>query len=162
MNIFFWGGYFSNFADLKSIKYKDIEFSTSEQIFMFEKAMFFGDEKIAQQIVEDGSNPKVAKRLGRKVAGFNESEWAKVREEKMLAALRAKFSVPFYRKILLDSGNDILVEASPFDRIWGIGFDKNHAVGNESNWGLNLLGKCLMQVREEIKLEEEKGENTND
>lgn len=43
------------------------------------------------------------------------------------------------------------MEASPSDRIWGIGFDAEHAEGNEKDWGQNKLGKALMRVREKLR-----------
>jgi ribA/ribD-fused uncharacterized protein len=54
------------------------------------------------------------------------------------------------REVLLNTGTRILVEASPSDRIWGIGFDAENAEGNESEWGANKLGHALMKVRERL------------
>ena len=64
-----------------------------------------------------------------------------------------KFSQnPNIKQYLLSTGDRILVEASPFDRIWGIGYIASNAVKVEkSKWGQNLLGKCLMKVREILK-----------
>ena len=147
----FWGSVFSNFCDEHPIQYKSRKWLTSEHIFMYEKAMFFGDTEIAKKIME-AETPQKAKRLGKKVAPFNEEEWAKVREEKMLAALRAKFNIEEYKDSLLETGDRIIVEASPFDKIWGIGFDEDNMLKvSKDKWGLNLLGKCLMIIREEIR-----------
>ena len=52
---------------------------------------------------------------------------------------------------LLATGEKILVEASPYDKIWGIGFNKSNALVNKSKWGQNLLGKVLMEVRNKLK-----------
>ncbi|KAH8165044.1 hypothetical protein CIB48_g3183 [Xylaria polymorpha] len=59
------------------------------------------------------------------------------------------------RDVLLATGDRELVEASPFDRIWGVGFAAKNAPGRRNKWGMNLLGKCLMEVREEFRKEAE-------
>lgn len=153
-HLFFWGGPFSNFDNtVGKINYKGLNFVTSEQIFMWEKAKFFGDEDSAKMILETGQNPKIAKSLGRKVKNYNDTEWNKVRQEKMMGALKSKFGLVYYRNILLDTGDKILVEASPLDKIWGIGFDSTNALRNIDKWGQNLLGECLMDIREQIREE---------
>ncbi|KAI0450455.1 DUF1768-domain-containing protein [Xylaria acuta] len=60
-----------------------------------------------------------------------------------------------FRDVLLATGSRELVEASPFDRIWGVGFAAKGAEGRRDKWGMNLLGKCLMDVREEFRKEAE-------
>lgn len=55
------------------------------------------------------------------------------------------------KKVLLETGDRILVEASPNDRIWGVGFNTEQALGKEDQWGENKLGKALMRVREQLK-----------
>ncbi|KAI1739571.1 hypothetical protein F4680DRAFT_422006 [Xylaria scruposa] len=60
-----------------------------------------------------------------------------------------------FRDVLLATGTRELVEASPFDRIWGIGFGAKDAGNRRGKWGLNLLGRCLMEVREELRREAE-------
>ena len=73
-----------------------------------------------------------------------------VKEDKMFQACYLKFSQnDTIKKLLINTKNKILVEASPFDKIWGIGLKwDNDLVLNENNWkGLNLLGKTLMKVR---------------
>lgn len=57
------------------------------------------------------------------------------------------------REVLLDTGERMLVEASPDDKIWGIGFNSEDAEGRESEWGNNGLGKALMKVRERLREE---------
>ncbi|KAI1346782.1 hypothetical protein F5Y01DRAFT_263019 [Xylaria sp. FL0043] len=59
------------------------------------------------------------------------------------------------RDVLLATGARELVEASPRDRIWGVGFGAKNAVNNRHKWGKNLLGKCLMEVREQFRKEKE-------
>lgn len=60
-----------------------------------------------------------------------------------------------FRAVLLATGDRELVEASPRDRIWGVGFGAKNAAANRRRWGLNLLGTCLMQVREQFRNEDE-------
>lgn len=54
---------------------------------------------------------------------------------------------------LLETGDAVLVEASPLDKIWGIGLARDNAdASNPKKWkGLNLLGKALMAVREDLR-----------
>ena len=66
---------------------------------------------------------------------------------------------PSFRDVLLATGIRELVEASPFDRIWGVGFAAKGAERNRRKWGLNLLGKCLMEVREQFRGEAKEEEN---
>ena len=56
------------------------------------------------------------------------------------------------RVLLQNTGNDIIANASPYDKIWGIGLSENNImVQNQDNWiGLNLLGKILQRVRNHI------------
>lgn len=55
------------------------------------------------------------------------------------------------KRQLLATGDKLLVEASPYDRIWGVGFKAADADANRAKWGLNLLGKALMRVRYRIR-----------
>lgn len=71
----------------------------------------------------------------------------------MLAGTVAKFTQhPDLAGVLARTGTQVLVEASPVDRIWGIG----RAAGDPdalrpSRWlGLNLLGFALMEARERL------------
>jgi ribA/ribD-fused uncharacterized protein len=62
------------------------------------------------------------------------------------------------RRMLLATGDRYLVEASPFDRIWGIGFAEKDASANRRRWGANLLGKALVDVRKSLREDEGKGQ----
>ena len=157
-HIFFWGEEFSNFFPCNiTFKYGDeiLKFSTSEQMFMWLKAKTFNDNEIADEILKV-DHPKDAKRLGRKVKNFSNEIWQDKRETAMKLALRYKFSNenPELKEFFLDErfDNKTFVEASPFDKIWGIGLAENDELAdNEENWkGLNLLGKCLNEIREEL------------
>lgn len=154
-------GYLSNFFKCDII-YDRKKFCCSEQIFMFVKANFFNDMDIARKIVESKNmDPNFYKSLGRKVKNYDEDKWNKIRYEVMLDCLRAKFKVPELRQRLLNTENKELVEASPYDKIWGIGLRADNPGSNDkSRWlGQNLLGKALMEIREEIKFEEDNCRN---
>jgi len=154
-HIYFWGSFLSNWIpnDLK-INYDNNIFSNSEQLFMYMKAKFFNDSEKAKEIVQNGSEPRIAKKLGREVKNYDDEKWSQVREKFMYEAVYLKF---FYsqelRKLLLDTDSKILVEGTPKDIIWGVGVHwEDDKILDEKNWkGLNLLGKVLMRVREELK-----------
>lgn len=148
--VLFYGGPFSNWAE-SPFQLDGITFNCSEQYFMYRKAMQFGDITSANKILKEKS-PAAQKELGKKVSNYVESEWNNVRYDVMLTALREKFQLPAFKSALLKTDNRTIVEASPYDKIWGIGLLANDPrVLNPDEWlGLNLLGKCLMQVRAEI------------
>nr|WP_262905040.1 NADAR family protein [Hymenobacter pini] len=124
-------------------------YATAEHYMMAEKARLFQDEATRQAILQ-ATHPDVAKRLGRKVQGFDEARWNAARFEIVVRGNVAKFSQhPALREFLLGTGNRVLVEASPVDSIWGIGLAQDHPqAANPAEWpGLNLLGFALMEVR---------------
>jgi len=149
--LFFWGGILSNWAEVPGgIKYNNKTFPTSEHLFMWLKAYCFGDIESMNKI-EKAKTPKEAKQLGRKVIGFNENVWNKARESCMIIAVREKAnSWPEFKNLLINTPQTF-VEASPFDRIWGIGLGEDSpGIEDPKNWaGKNLLGKCLCKVRDE-------------
>lgn len=153
---FFYGNtdYMSNFYLLpRSIASEVGDFVTSEQYFMYEKALYFGDHEIAAQLCRRMS-PAAAKKLGRAVKNFDEARWNAYRCTAMLKALRRKFHTnPELAQALVSTYPKVLVEASPRDRIWGIGMGRERAMKTPSHeWpGLNLLGKALMTVRDELR-----------
>ena len=127
-----------------------IRYATAEHFMMAEKARLFHDEATLSKII-DARSPAIAKKLGRQVASFDDQIWRQHRYEIVVRGNRAKFSQHEELKtFLLQTGDRLLVEASPFDRIWGIGMaaiDPN--AEKPQFWkGLNLLGFALMEVRE--------------
>ena len=150
--VFFWGSEFSNWFEC-DFTYKLHKFRNSEQAFMWEKAIYFGDTETAEKILVTPS-PNQNKKLGRKVKNFNSNVWLREGYEIMIAVNMTKFSQNSRLKaILLSTENKILVEASPYDQIWGIGlYWEDDRVLDERNWkGMNLLGKALMEVREKLR-----------
>lgn len=154
--VFFWNGIFSNWYPCK-FTYNNVEFNCSEQALMYEKAILFKDQKTAQRILE-AKTPKEQKALGRLVKNYNENIWSKNREKIMINILLAKFtSNNKLKNVMIKYKNYQFVEASPFDRIWGIGLhEDNELIKNETNWrGQNLLGKALTKVCNQINNMEE-------
>lgn len=128
---------------------EDIRYPTAEHFMMAAKARLFGDREIEEQILKP-SHPKQAKELGRKVRGFDEAAWIRERYRLVVEGNFAKFSQnPGLKEFLLATGKRLLVEASPYDRIWGIGLAADHTDAEKpAAWkGLNLLGFALMEVR---------------
>lgn len=146
--IYFWGSIFSNFFFMP-IRYKGIKFPTTEHAFMWEKANYFDDKIIANMIL-DIPHPNGAKSLGREIKNYNDKEWSKVRYDYMLEVNRVKWKM--LKDVLVLTENKIIVEASPTDRIWGVGLSQeNPKILDQSNWlGENLLGKVIMQIRDEL------------
>jgi ribA/ribD-fused uncharacterized protein len=130
----------------------DVRFLNNEQFMMYCKAKMFGDDETASKIIK-ATTPREHKALGRQVRGFDEAKWSEKRELYVRKGCHAKFSQnPEMLKFLLGTEGTELVEASPYDRIWGVGLAANNpAIHDKSKWlGLNLLGKCLMQVRTQL------------
>lgn len=130
-----------------------VRYPTAEHFMMCEKARLFGDEATAREILTSPS-PGRAKAFGRKVRGFDEATWVEHRYDIVRRGSVAKFaSNPALLDYLMATDGKVLVEASPQDRIWGIGYDE-HAPQAErpSRWrGLNLLGFALMDARDELR-----------
>ena len=126
-----------------------IMYNCAEQYMMAEKARLFGDTNI-EKLILASDNPSRQKKLGKRISGFLENQWSAVRYKIVFRGNLAKFTQnPELKETLLETGNRTLVEASPGDRIWGIGLAANNEDAyNPDKWmGLNLLGKVLTDVR---------------
>ena len=124
-------------------------FTSAEQCLMYKKAMLFGDQHIADKILQT-QDPAEAKSLGRSVSGFNKDTWIKNGQDYMFQAMTAKFSQNDKLKAFLKATKrNALVEASPSDKFWGCGLSlKNKDVFNKDKWtGANTAGKTLEHVR---------------
>lgn len=134
----------------------EMQFQNTEQWMMYHKALLFEDHRIAEQIMNprNAKNPATIKALGRQVTGFNGIQWDQHKEQIVFQGNLAKFSQhPELAKQLLATGDKILVEASPYDRVWGIGLaQEDPRCQDPAQWrGLNLLGKALMAVRQRLQ-----------
>jgi ribA/ribD-fused uncharacterized protein len=127
-----------------------LTFASAEHYMMWGKAMLFGDGAMAEQILA-APDPRAAKALGARVSGFDKRAWDEQRFPIVVAGNLAKFGQhPELRAFLLGTAERVLVEASPVDRVWGIGLGRDDpAAADPSRWrGLNLLGFALMEVRD--------------
>ena len=130
-----------------------ITFSSMEQYMMYQKAVCFKDEEIAEKILAT-TDVAVIKALGRQVKGYNDGYWNGVRQLLVYEGLKEKFTQnENLKKLLLDTEDSILAEGAVNDRIWGIGLSMKDSNRLESEkWrGQNLLGSAMMMVRNWIK-----------
>ncbi|KZT21737.1 DUF1768-domain-containing protein [Neolentinus lepideus HHB14362 ss-1] len=137
-----------------------ITFQTAEHWMMAQKALLFSDiETLNAVLAIEGTTKKnmaAVKALGRKVTPFDDETWKKERERIVLEGSLHKFRQnEELREALLSTDDKVLVEASPRDRIWGIGFGEKSALTKlDREWGLNLLGKALMEARRILREEQ--------
>ncbi|MBE6495906.1 MAG: NADAR family protein [Methanobrevibacter thaueri] len=144
-------GYLSNWH-LSRFEVDGIEYSSMEQYMMHQKAIYFKDDAIADEIM-DTDDPRVIKELGRKVSNFNSSYWNGIRQIVVYRGLYAKFSQnDELAEKLKSTGDAVLAECSYGDRIWAIGISMDDDDRFDiSKWkGQNLLGYALMMVREQL------------
>jgi ribA/ribD-fused uncharacterized protein len=151
---FFWKNEspFSNFYKCQ-FRIENILFFSSEQYFMYKKAMAFMDAETAELILKT-KLPWEAKKLGRQVKNFKKEEWDEMCEKIMYDAVYHKFSQnkELTRK-LLDTGETEICESSPIDLVWGCGLSmEDPKILNKDNWtGKNLLGKVLVNLRKNLR-----------
>jgi len=127
-------------------------YSCTEQYMMAEKARLFGDNAMLDAILQ-AEHPKAMKAFGRAVRGFDQEVWENRCYEIVKQGSLAKFSQnPLLGDYLKSTKNRILVEASPRDRIWGMGMGQsNPNAENPLQWrGKNLLGFALTEARNEL------------
>lgn len=144
-------GYLSNWYPTV-FALEGVTFSSMEQYMMYHKAVCFGDEKVAAQILTTEDVAEI-KALGRLVSGYDERLWNGVRQIVVYEGLLAKFSQnPDLREQLKETGSTVLAECAVRDRIWGIGLSMHDPDRfDRAKWqGQNLLGYTLMMVRERL------------
>ena len=143
---------FSNFYYSPFI-HKGIQFKWSEQAVMYEKAMLFGAKDVATAILK-AQTAKECKQLGRsRRIPFKNEIWDAEKKRIYKEVLRSKFSNPKLKAALLNTKYDKFAEASPYDKIWGIGLsgDDPNAT-NPAEWlGQNLLCEILTELKAEMK-----------
>lgn len=130
-----------------------VEYATAEHWMMAGKARLFEDAAAERAVLAAGS-PAAAKKAGRLVRGFDEAIWARERFRIVVEGSLHKFGAhPDLREFLLNTGDRVLVEASPVDRVWGIGLAAgDEAARDPERWrGPNLLGFALMEARERLR-----------
>ena len=126
-----------------------VQYHTTEQYMMAQKALLFGDSMTYDKIMA-ADNPRDYKALGRKVQFFKSETWDRAKYDIVLRGNLAKFSQnPELWAYLDGTGDSVLVEASPYDGIWGVrlGID-DPRIEDPNQWGgENLLGFALMETR---------------
>ena len=160
--LFFWGHHKEGNQITKSclsqwwsctFTSNNIEYNCAEQYMMSEKAKFFKDDKMYDLILKENSPAKI-KKYGRQVKNYDGDEWDKVKFDIVVQGNILKFSQnKELKEFLINTENKILVEASPYDKIWGIGLGADDPnVDDIYKWrGKNLLGFALMKARDYIK-----------
>ena len=161
--VYFWASVLGNWSRVKDgieipaeyfVSGHSFKVPTSEHVFMFLKARFFGDFDVANRILST-PDPKEAKKWGRLVKGFDEKKWEGYREEAMWTALilRYQYDERFRDYLAKEEFKDKnFVEANPYDKVWSCGYleDDPRIDLPEETWpGLNLLGKLLDRLRDE-------------
>lgn len=160
-NVFFWGSIFSqwnmeNINGKYQFKENGKEFTSCEQYMMYNKAILFNDLEVANRIINI-RNVKQIKQLGREVKNFDNKIWDDNKFDIVVKGNLLKFNQnPNFKRELYRLKDKEFVEASPVDRIWGIGLHyDDDLVLDRKNWkGQNLLGKAINKVKE-IILEKE-------
>lgn len=161
--LFFWGhqpskdgsitkSVFSQWWEGHPFSENGINYLSAEHYMMAGKARLFEDEEHLNLILNSNS-PAEAKKLGRKVRNFDPQKWEEHRCDIVSQANFLKFGQhEELKSFLLGTKERILVEASPRDRIWGIGMGQNHPSAlYPHQWrGKNLLGFCLMEARDRL------------
>jgi len=159
--LFFWGHTAKDeitkscFSQWFPFKFNEdgISYKTAEHYMMAGKAKLFHDQEVFKEILT-AETPNQAKSLGRKVKNFDPKIWDEHKYEIVRQGNLLKFSQnEKFKEFLLSTNDKILVEASPYDTIWGIGMlETNPRAENPHQWnGENLLGFALMEVRDELK-----------
>jgi len=134
--------------------YPGIRFLTMEHYIMYRKALCMSDTATAHKIAEEAATPVEAHALGRQVKDFDSKKWKAVVEEVAETGTWLKYSqVAECREALLNTGEKVLAESNPADRVWAIGFAGKEGEGKEEEWGTNLAGKALMRVRDRLRQE---------
>jgi len=126
-----------------------ITFNCPEQWMMYQKAILFNDQASADKILLEKHSYQ-QQQLGRTVKGYKQDKWDAYKFEIVKQGNLHRFRADEEgRKVLFSTAPLILVEASPVDRVWGIGLGEGDPLADdENNWrGSNLLGKALTEVR---------------
>jgi ribA/ribD-fused uncharacterized protein len=150
--VLFWGGILSNWYKSDFVV-DNMTYNCVEQYMMVQKARVFNDPTSEQLIMAEKS-PRAQKLLGRKVKGFDAEIWAECCLELVLPSVQAKFEQnESLGQLLLATRDKIIAEASPYDKIWGIGLSPDDLRARDpKNWdGGNYLGEILMIVRDKLR-----------
>jgi len=149
--LLFWNGPFSQWYK-SHMEIRGVVYNCCEQYMMAGKASLFKDHEALEKVMSE-SDPRAQKQIGKEVKGFDKDVWESVARDIVFKANVAKFTFnEEIRKYLFESFPKTIVEASPYDPIWGIGLgEKDPKALDRSQWqGKNWLGEVLMEVREAL------------
>ena len=135
-----------------------VQYHTTEQYMMAQKAALFCDMVTYSKIMA-ADNPRDYKALGREVQFFEPAAWDHAKYDIVLKGNLAKFGQnPELWDYLDGTGDSVLVEASPFDSIWGVKLGiEDSRIEDPNQWGgENLLGFALMEARDILRERREK------
>lgn len=150
---FFWKGPFSQWEPV-GFTVDGVYYKRAEHYMMAEKAKLFNDQDAWEKIIKT-HHPRDVQSIGRLVKGFNQEVWDLEKYGVVYDGNFYKFTQnPTYNQILMDTGNKILVEASPTDTVWGIGLAEDHPdSSNPHKWlGENMLGFVLTDLRDYLRI----------
>lgn len=134
-----------------SAAHPGIMFNCAEQYMMYHKAITAKDPQTAQRMIAT-REPGRQKALGRSLKTLDAKDWHNKKFDIVVEGNMCKFSTNESLGVrLLATGDRELVEASPSDRVWGIGFYAEYAEEQRASWGQNLLGQALMTVRARLR-----------
>lgn len=164
----FWGGPFSQWNE-DGFEIAGVRYNCAEQWMMAEKARLFGDTS-AETYILRARHPRDQKAAGRLVKGFDKAKWEAIEANGkpycwniVYQGNYAKFTQnPGLKEVLFETAGQTLVEASPYDCIWGIGLgEDNPDAKDQSKWqGTNWLGEVLTQLREDLMKEANSGQQS--
>lgn len=154
-HVFFWRGVFSQWH-LCNFVVNEVQYNCAEQFMMASKAKLFNDLESLEKIMNT-NDPRQQKKIGRNVKGFNKDVWDANAKSIVFTGNKAKFEQNQELKLeLLSTENKVLVEASPYDKIWGVGLEEaDDRILDPANWqGTNWLGEVLTNLRNVMKNEQ--------
>lgn len=149
---FFWKHQFGQWTKREIKDVEGVRYNCCEQYMMYKKAIIFGDMNSAKKILLE-DRPFKQQELGREIKNFNQGVWDFYKEKVVYDGNYFKFTRYLdLRGRLIDTYPKELVEASPFDLVWGVGLDQdNPLILDPKNWrGQNLLGKILTNLRNDL------------
>ena len=151
---FFYEHQFGQWTQRDIIDPDGVTYNCCEQYMMVKKARLFNDINMAEKILQEPS-PYQQQKMGREIKSYQQMLWDQNKYGIVWFGNYLKFTQHVdLKERLLATGNKILAEASPVDKVWGVGLaaDDEHIL-DETNWtGQNLLGKALMSVRDSLRL----------
>lgn len=152
--VFFWGGFLSQWEPSKFTDSTGLEYNCAEQFMMACKARLMHDRTTLEKIM-NSDDPSQQKRFGRSIKNFDAKLWDVYKVSAVVEGNTYKFNQnPMMKERLLQYRTEIFVEASPKDKVWGIGKHEDsitaHTYTPEFWDGQNLLGYSLTLVRDKL------------